>query len=169
VKAEKGIELLDKVFQKHKTKKKTEKQKERQEDLIRRKNKKSFLLEEAKLLPKKIKLYKQILAWRNKFIKSKQFKRVFSEFDELVIFWSKWGHMEFPEFGGGWSRLYLEESGKLRYWAGYKWMPIGPEIVFTDNLKNAEEFTYKYLEELYKLIETGKIYKNIAEEVNEED
>ena len=56
---EKGIELLDKVFQKHKVKKKTEKQKERQEDLSTRKKKKLFYGEEAKLLPKKINLYKQ--------------------------------------------------------------------------------------------------------------
>lgn len=163
------IEVLDKEFKNYKTRKRVETSKEKQEDLAWKKKLTDFKANELKLLPKKIELYKNILAWRNKFIKSKQFKKVFHERDECVIFWNGWAH-ELPRFGGPgcWSRLYLEETGKLRYWAGYKWMPTGPEIVFTDNLKNAEEFTYKYLEELDISIKTGKVYKTIAEELKED-
>lgn len=166
----KSIELLDRQIQKHKARKKIGEERERQKDLAGKKKEGSFLAKEAKLLPKRIALHKKIQAWRDEFIKSKQFKRLFSDFDddELVIFWNGWGHLKFEEFGGGWSRLYLEKSGKLRYCAGYKWMATGPEIVLTPNPETAKKFTHKYLKELHNSIKTGKIYKTIAEELKQE-
>ncbi|MFH0970727.1 MAG: hypothetical protein V1776_04690 [Candidatus Diapherotrites archaeon] len=166
-----SIKLLDKQIQKYRTKKKIIRERETKEDLILQKKENEFRANESKLLPKKIELYKKILSWRNKFKKSKQFKTIFGGDNEVEVFFYGWGHLNLESSYNGptanVSKLFLNKSGKLEYEARHKMMSY-PRIVLSSKTKTARKFTHEYLIELCRTIETGKIYKNISNEIAEQ-
>lgn len=164
------IESLDDEIQKYETQKRIADDKRRQYELAKKQKIKALLAEEAKLLPEKIALYKEILAWRDGFVKTEQFKRAFNALSSCTIFGSNWGHIKLQEFGSGgcWSRLDMDKSGALGYGAGFKWMGTGPRFPLKRNPETAKKLTYNYLKELHNAINTGKIYARIAKELSED-
>src|SRR3989338_3952110 len=95
------IESLDDEIQKYEAQKRIADDKRRQDELAKKQKVKAFLAEESKMLPEKIALYKEILAWRNKFIKTEQFRKTFRALSSCTIFYNNWGHLKLKAFGSG--------------------------------------------------------------------
>ena len=164
-----SIENLNKTIKKYETKKDARIRQEEKEDRIEREKERKYKENEKQLAGEKAQAYKKILVWRDDFVKTKQFKKIFTEDeDDVIIYWGGWGHKD-PSYGGHgcWSRVYLEKSGKLRYWAGYKWMATGPE--FGLDQKTFQKLSYDYLNKLHKDIESVGVYKTIAQELKESE
>jgi len=164
------LKKLQSEIEQYRSKKLAKQRKEQQEEKEAQERQAKFWREEDKLLPKKMRLIKEIFAWKEEFVKTKQFKQLFDNSgDEIIVFHSGWGH-DNPRYCGlgCWSRLYLEKSGNLKYWAGYKWMPPASGTILNNDEKTARKFTYKYLRELNEAIKLGQIYKTIIKKLKEE-
>ncbi|MBS3146014.1 hypothetical protein J4414_04395 [Candidatus Woesearchaeota archaeon] len=164
-----SIENLNKAIKGYENKKKVRIRLEKEEELKEQEKETKYKENEKKLGGEKLATYKKILAWKEDFIKTKQFKKLFNkDEDDIIIYWGGWGHKQ-PSYGGHgcWSRIYLEKSGRLRYWAGYKWMPTGPD--FCLDQKTFQKLSYDYLNKLQQDISKGEIYKTIAKELKERE
>ncbi len=164
-----SIANLNKAIQKYETKKEARIKQEKIEDQREQEKERNYKDSEKNLTGKKTEIYKKILVWKNNFVKTKQFKSLFTEDeDDIIIYWGGWGHKQ-PSYGGYgcWSRIYLEKSGRLRYWAGYKWMATGPD--FGLDQKTFQKLSYDFLDKLHKNIDSGEVYKTIARELKERE
>ena len=164
-----GIEELDDGFYEYEASQKKRKARERREELAEKEKRTAYKAREAKLLPKKIELYEKIIAWRDEFSKTEQFKKVFRVLEQTIIFNNGWASSEGNNFGG-WSRLLLERNGRLTYEEGYKWIGVRSSFELTSNAeKESPFFSHKYLSELYDSIKSGEVYHTIAAELKEEN
>lgn len=174
VRMKSAITKLDNAIDSYSEKKKAKAIKERKAERKKAQEYRKFIETEHGLNPEKIKLYKEIVKWKNDFVKSKQFKKLLKTYfvngeHEIIIFWSDWGHNK-PDYpGGDWSRLYVTNKRKLRYFAGYKWMPSGPDNYLSDDFIWAKRFMHKYWKELHQHIKSGEVYETIKDELKEDD
>ncbi len=150
-----NIEILREKIWKYKEENEAKLMKEREENKRIEEEEKKFWENERKLAKKKKIIYREILLWVDEFVKTGEFKDLFSIMDEIVLFRSNWGHKRESD-GGCWSDLILDKKGRLRYESGYKWMPHREKIGF-----NYEVFTFKYLMGLYEFIRSGRVYGEI--------
>ena len=170
------LEKLSEGIQKHEAKKLARVKMEQAEEQKEVEEERKFWGRESKLFPKKKKLYNEILEWRDKFVKTNEFKKIFKIFDKsyqdnIIIFEGGWGHDRHGYYSC-WSRLFLEKSGDLSYFAGYKWMGTGPEFVLRRNDKNdktVRKLTYSYLKELHDHIRSEEVYKSILSKLELEE
>jgi hypothetical protein len=84
----------------------------------------------------------------------------------LFINGSRWAHKHDSGGDGCWARLYVKNhDGKpvLRYWAGYKWQPTGPDYSITGPEELAEKLSYDYLKELRDSLRNGTVYRTIRD------
>ena len=127
-----------------------------------------FWGEEGKKLDEKLKLAEDIFRWGRGFSRSEEYRRLLDILsdDSLWFYGGGWGHERSGD-NGRWSRLYLRRDGTLYYWAGYKWMPCGPEWIFRTPRELAKRLTKNYLKELHRFIATGRVYERLREEVSE--
>lgn len=155
----KNKENLKQAIKKFKEKKAAKKRKRRQEELEEEKKYKDFWKREKELHEEKLKIAKEIMEW------VKEFNEEF-DFEETILFYSSWGHerMLYGEHGC-WSRMYFKRPNKLEYTAGYKWMPSGPTIIFDNEKELAEKLTHKYLKDLLKHIQSGKVCETIKKDL----
>lgn len=179
----KELEELEKKVKERKHKLAIEKKKEAREEAKERKKSLSFWAKEKRLYKKKLKIYKEILEWRDKFVKTKTFKNMFKGLidDAIIIFEGSWGHKKCPKWDTmSWSRIklyqgddpkgedFLYEKGELIYESGERW-PSGPTIKFKkDSDEAVRKLRYEYLKEVHDTIKTGKVYKKIRKEIEED-
>jgi len=163
-----SLENLNREIDSYKAKKHARTMQEQRERKKEQEENRDFESKEKKLLGKKLQIYNEIAAWRNKFVKANASLMSLLDEDEIIIYYGNWGH-ERPAYSsyGCWSRVYLEKSGKLRYWAGYKWMPSGPE--FNLNQQIVSRLSYDYLNKLHRHVITGQVYKTIKQEIKERE
>jgi len=140
--------------------------KQKAKDTIERK-KETELISDYKLKEKsketvKIVICKEIFAWRNDFLRTAEGAKVFKKQDRcLLITILNWGHcLHDKNDHAAWSRIYFDEGGIL-YRAGWKWMPTGPNLLFTKPEEMAKMIDYNYLKNFLLKIKSGKIYKDI--------
>ena len=160
-------QYLSKAISNYDSKIKADNLKERLETQKEIKDKKDFWKSEKKLCSQKTTLYERIIEWKNEFKVSKDFRRLFRNESEIIVYHDSWGH-EKPRYepcDGCWSRMYLDRHGHLKYSAGYKWTPTGPSFFLTG--KSVSKLSHAYLASLYRHIESGGVYRAIRDEINE--
>lgn len=166
------IKRFEKSLAKYCEKAAKEEKEEAEEKRKEKKMKKTFKQKEKKFYNKKLKLYKDILEWRDRFIKRKNFKRMFdaagkNPYCGMPIFSSeKLGHVR----RRGWSEVMIDIEGTLSYeerLVSCVMTGTGVSIDFDDEGEAINEISYDYLKDLHSAIKTGKVYKNVAKEIEE--
>lgn len=169
---EKKVAELDAVIRRNLKKKKEKEKKLRDAERASDKEDREFWKKEEKLLPQKKRLYADIIAWRNKFAKSKQFENVLDaiEDDHVEIYGTcGWGHRK-NYSGRDQSRVILWCDGALEYSAWTSAIGGGYNQVyfkFGEAGKTARKLTYDYLKKLHAHITDGEVYKTIAAELKD--
>lgn len=163
------LESISSTIEKYKQKKQIKQKNEQEERKKEKKEQKIFLKRERELSSEKETFYKEILKWRDGFVKTKQFKEIFKLIPfyhhGIKIFGDGWAHkIPHNDEYSCWSQLYLRESGDLVYQAGYKWMGVRTEIVLDGDIK---KFSHKYLKNLHKTIKSEKVHENIISELEQ--
>lgn len=119
---------------------------------------------EQSFLEKKVQMAEGIFTWAADFSQTELYKRISKISIErgVYVFGGGWGHrVPYDDGYGCWSRMYLKLNGSLFYWAGYKWMPTGPEFIVKSPQKLVEKLCYKYLSDFWRLVESKKVYDTI--------
>jgi len=157
--------LIDFALNEFKIKRDIQQKKRKLEGEEEQKRLKSLMIIENEFAPVKQKFLEEIFQWRNKFIKTEEFREIYNteEFSHLNIFDGRWGHeIPYCRNFGCWSRLNLEEDGNLIYLAGYKYMGIRERFNIE---QSTETFSSVYIKELYDNIKSGKVYSFIADQI----
>ena len=160
------LEQLDKAIEYFQAK--LTKQQKQEHDRTRCivKSERAFRRREERLRDEKIALLEGILGWRDEFVEYERFAKLFGENHEFVIIYDGgWGHRVDSGYGGCWSRIILEDTGKLEYKAGYKMWSSGPCFPLTRAA--ARKLTAHYLKQLYEHVYSGRVYGQIARELRE--
>jgi hypothetical protein len=87
---------------------------------------------------------------------------------ELEVWFNGWGHKE--GCATGWSHLYLKSVDgvpALRYWAGFKWMPTGPNITMGTPEELAGNLSHEYLKKLHGSLTSKGVYALIRDKYRE--
>jgi hypothetical protein len=157
---------LERAIKEYRAGQALERRKVGREELKEKRRVKLFWEKEKQLHSKKLEVYQEILSWAKSSVKKKSFKGIFREMDDIIIFYGGWGH-KLPRYGGYgcWSRIYLDRSGKLTYWAGYKWMACVASGEFDSKNGIVKKLTYEYIKKFHNSIKSGKVYDTISEEL----
>lgn len=108
------------------------------------------------------KVLAKIVAWVNKFVKTKEYRKLIDQISKgevescIGLYHGGYGHCPDPANNGCWSDVVLKK-GKLVYRSGYKWMG-GNNGVDHDNFVDLE---LEYLKKFLEHIESGKVYDTI--------
>jgi len=113
---------------------------------------------EDKLIPKKRQLLNEIFAWRDGFVKTKQFKDLFKVLKEKFT-------DEVFLFGSGYGALSLDNKGNLIEWRGHRW---GREsVILSNDAKTAKRFAYQYFKGVNEAIKSGNVYEAMETKLKE--
>jgi hypothetical protein len=165
----KELEALNRVIQSRAAReaawRKREERENRRERITRAEFRRLYL---DRQIPEKRRLLGKICAWRDAFVKTKQFKRIRSlegAEGSIDIFTGEWCHEPTDR---GWSKVELHGSGKLTYHCCYPCMYGGGGnalFTFAPTDAVARRTTHAYLKKFYAHLTSGRVYKRMAEEL----
>ena len=126
---------------------------------------------ERDLALQKRSLSAEIFGWAEAFAQTPLYHRLLafrgSEYEgvrEAYVFGGNWGHDNTYDDGFGcWSRMLLRADGTFRYFAGYKYMPVGQSILIANADEMCRKLCHEYLERFSDDIRTEEIYGRIRE------
>ena len=133
---------------------------------------KKHMQEEKRKEKSEIEICKKIFDWKDEFLRTEEGIKLINQSDgELWVFNGTWAiTSKLPRYEGSacWSRIYFTQK-TINYHQGYKWMPTGPNLTFSEPEEMARKIDYKYLKEFLQEIESGKIFDTILERTREVD
>jgi len=119
---------------------------------------------EVTLYLEKLELSKRIFQW------TKEGKKIIKDaIGDLSLYHGGWGHCSPSQIHPGcWAAFILENNGTISYRAGYKWMGFRAYYDLKKPEEIAKKLNFDYLEKIWHHLNTGKVFKDFEEEIDDD-